>query len=214
MKNITLTRLRDVLQRNQSTLPDLAGFAKQLEILAAQPEANALDAIIQLYEQIYPLLEKTLWSRNADFATLLHDYQSLFREQEALIQQQGKDDRYHFILSIPTADRPAHLHTCLESIVQICQLYGYGGYASGYYTRIKIIVADDSREAENIQRHIELVNEYRQKGLQVFYLDQTEQYALLQTLPPQQRERLGNILTTQPASRPILFKRPGCQPQS
>ena len=63
------------------------------------------------------------------------------------------------------------------------------------------MVADDSREAENIRRHIELVDEYRQKGLQVIHLDQPEQYDLLQAIPLPERELLGNILTRQSKER-------------
>lgn len=201
MADINISSLQDCIKRYQPTIPALAGFAKQLDILQAQPEANSAAPLINLYEQLYPLLEKRLWSGEADFHPLLDCYQSLFREQDALIQQGMPDDRYHFILSIPVADRPQHLQTCLESIYQICRLYGYGGNSSGYYDKVKIIVAEDSRDEKNIRRHIDLVDEYRQKGLQVFHLGQSEQYELLQAIPQQERKRLGNILTTQTKER-------------
>jgi len=117
-----------------------------------------------------------------------------------LIEQHG-DDRHDFILSIPVADRPAHLKTCLESIYQLCKIYCYGGNKSGVYQRIQIIVAEDSRDQSNIKRHIELVAEYQQKGLQVLHFGQAEQFSLLQSLPEKQRAQLGNILTTLPEQR-------------
>jgi hypothetical protein len=201
MADIKIPCLQDCLQRYQITIPDLSRATKSLTDFVAQAETGNADSLINLYEQLYPILEKALWSGDTDFDALLDCYQSLFREQESLIQQHGKHEHYHFILSIPVADRPQHLRACLESILQICRLYGYGGNASGYYDKIKIIVAEDSRDEANIRQHMELVDEYRQKGLQVIHFGQPEQYELLQSLPQHQREQLGNILTTQPKDR-------------
>ena len=151
------------------------------------------------YERCYPSLEQAMWSPGADFPSLLATYQALFREQEATIreQEQGGDDRYHFILGIPVADRPPHLRACLESLYQVCVAYDYGGRTEGVWTRIRIVVAEDSRDEANIRRHQALVEEYRHKGLQVIYLGLAEQYALLDALPAEKRARLGNLLTTQ-----------------
>ncbi|MBT8121622.1 MAG: hypothetical protein KJO10_03720 [Gammaproteobacteria bacterium] len=201
MAGITISRLQDCLERYQPDIPGLAVIAGQLESFPAHPDAESLEPLADLYEQAYPLLEKALWSGNADFDTLLDCYQSLFREQDALIRQGTHDDRYHFILGIPVADRPQHLRACLESIFQICSLFGYGGKSSGRYERIRVVVAEDSVEEENIRRHIDLVEEYRQKGLQVFHLGQEEQYELLQAIPGHEREKLGNILTTRTRDR-------------
>ena len=182
----------------------MADLGERLQNLSASHDAaNALDALIDLYEQCYPLLEKAMWSGAADFHPLLASYQSLFREQEALIRQRCKnaqvsDERHHFILAIPVADRPPHLRACLESLYQVCTLFDYGGHASGAWEKIQVIVSEDSRDEANVRRHQELVDEYRKKGLQVVYFGLDEQYALLHALPPQQRERLGHLLTTQP----------------
>ncbi|TCS68995.1 hypothetical protein EDC61_12210 [Sulfuritortus calidifontis] len=142
-----------------------------------------------------------MWSEGADFHALLADYQALFREQEALIRQSGRDERHHFILGIPIADRPPHLRACLESIHQLCRLYDYGGQTDGVWDRVQVVVAEDSREAANIARDLELVAEYRAKGLQVHHFGLDEQYALLQALPADTRARLGRLLTTQPRER-------------
>ena len=146
-------------------------------------------------------LEQAMWAEGADFHALLADYQAKFREQEVLIAQQGSDARHHFILGIPIADRPPHLRACLESIYQLCRLYDYGGKQSGVWAKVQVVVAEDSRDETNIRRDIELVNEYRAKGLQVHHFGQDEQYALLQALPADKRERLGHILTTQPRDK-------------
>ncbi len=187
--------LQDCIARYSTAIPGLAEFGKRL---AATRDA---DALVELYEHCTPLLEKAMWSGEAEFHPLLASYQTLFREQEALILQRGSDDRHHFILSIPVADRPSHLRACLESIYQVCTLFDYGGHASGTWDRIQVVVSEDSRDEANIRRHIELVDEYRRKGLRVVYFGLAEQYDLLHALPSRQRERLGTLLTTQPKDR-------------
>ncbi len=198
--------LQDCIVRYQATVPGLVELGTQLQGLSPSPEAGRLDTLIHLYEQAYPLLEQAMWSDTADFHALLASYQSLFREQETLIRQrcknsQSEDDRHHFILAIPVADRPSHLKACLDSILQVCKLFDYGGHTSGQWNKIQVIVSEDSRDEANIRRHQALVEEYRQQGLDVTHYGLEEQYALLHALPPQQRERLGHLLTTQPRDR-------------
>jgi hypothetical protein len=199
MAGITTTSLQECITRHRDAIPGL-------EKLAASAETDSLRSRIDRYEQCYPLLEKALWSGTADFDPLLDCYQSLFREHDALVRQQAAsagdaDQRYHYILSIPVADRPSHLRTCLESIYQVCERFGYGGKTEGVYARIRVIVAEDSREEHNIRQHIELVEAYRRKGLQVFHFGQDEQYELLQSIPAEDRQILAPILTTQPRDR-------------
>lgn len=199
MPAIDTTCLQECITHYQAAIPELAELARALE-------TGTPVSLIEHYEQCYPLLEKALWSGTPDFDSLLDCYQSLFREQDTLIRLKANiggapDERFHFILSIPVADRPAHLRACLESIYQVCEKFGYGGNESGVYGRIKVIVAEDSREEHNIRQHIELVGEYRRKGLQVVHFGQEEQYELLQSIPGDARKKLGNILTTQPGDR-------------
>lgn len=195
--------LQGCIARYASAIPGLAELGAHLQSLAPSPEAHPADALIALCEQSYPLLERFMWSGMGAFHALLADYQALFREQEALIAQHNHNDpsgdrRHRFILAIPIADRPPHLRACLESIYQLCTLYNYGGQTAGVWDRIQIIVSEDSRDEANIRRHLDLVAEYRQKGLRVVHFGLDEQYELLHALPPEQRERLGHLLTTQP----------------
>jgi len=199
MTEIVATSLQDCITRYQAVVPELAKLAPQLE-------AGSSAALIDSYEQCYSLLEKVLWSDVSQFESLLDCYQSLFREQDVLIRQHAAsggdlDKRYHFILSIPVADRPSHLHTCLESLYQLCERFSYGGKVEGVYSHIKVVVAEDSRGEENIRRHMELAEEYSCKGLQVYHFGQEEQYALLQSIPAEDRKLLGHVLTTQPKDR-------------
>lgn len=101
---------------------------------------------------------------------------------------------FNFIVSIPVADRPAHLRNCLESIQQQRVLHGYPG-------NITVVVAEDSREPQHIAAHQALVAEYQEKGLNTIHFDLPEQYQVLQSIPEAQRQHLGRLLTTQPAER-------------
>ncbi len=97
-----------------------------------------------------------------------------------------------FIISIPVADRPPHLRRCLESIRQQLDAYGYAG-------GLTVVVAEDSRDPQCIAQHKATVAEYRRKGMDVIHFDLPEQYQMLQGIPPEQRQQLGRLLTTQPA---------------
>jgi len=196
IQRLSLSALQDCIARHQSTVPGLADIGNRLQGLAEG--APSLDVLIDLYESCTPLLEQAMWSGAADFHALLADYQALFREQDALIRQRGHDTRHRFLLAIPVADRPPHLKACLESILQVCTLFGYGGQTAGVWDRITVVVSEDSRDEANVRRHQALVDEYRHKGLQVVYFGLDEQYDLLHALPAPQRERLGHLLTTQP----------------
>ncbi len=198
MSEFNTSRLQACIARYQAGIPGLADLGNELQRLVPAVDA---DALTDLYEQCYPLLEQALWSGRADFHELLASYQSLCREQEELIAQRGDDDRYSFILGIPIADRPPHLRACLESILQVCTLFNYGSKLGGVWGKIQIIVAEDSRDENNIRRHQGLVEEYRRKGLQVHHYGLAEQYELLHALPARTREKLGHMLTTQPKDR-------------
>ncbi len=199
-KQAATAHLRGCIARHRTLIPGLADVDAQLQ------GADSLDACIALYETATLLLEQTMWSDAARFHALLADYQALYREQEALIAArgengQGSDDRHDFLLAIPVADRPPHLRACLESLYQVCVAFDYGGHASGSWDKLTVVVAEDSRDEVNVRRHQALVEDYRRRGLNVVHFGLAEQYDLLHALPPAQRARLGQLLTTQPKDR-------------
>lgn len=181
--------LRSVLQAHPDGLPDgLPGSAA---------------ALADTYDRLFPLLESALWTGDdAAFDARLAQYQALFREQQALIDATGARAQHHFLIGIPVADRPAHLRQCLESILQLCRLYGYGGQdEAGRYARIEVVVSEDSRESRHAAAHRALIEAYRAQGLRVVHFDLPEQYALLQSIPEPARRAVVRLLTDQPAER-------------
>lgn len=183
--------------RHGARIPALADIGRRLARLG---QANVAQ-LLPLYETAQTLLERAMWSEPRDFDALCADYEALFREQEHLIAIQGADQRHDFLIGIPVADRPAHLRTCLESILQVCRRYDYGGRQEGGWHRIQVVVGEDSRDEAHRQAHRELVQAYRARGLRVHHLDFAEQHALLHALPVSLRGRLERLLTNQPLER-------------
>ncbi|MEW6119296.1 MAG: hypothetical protein AB1593_04320 [Pseudomonadota bacterium] len=167
------------------------------------PAALAEDALVALYERVVAQVETRMWEAGeTDFVCWLERYQALFREQQALIDSSGALRQYAFILGIPVADRPAHVRNCLESILQQCRLYGYGGQdAAGRYAKFTVVLSEDSRDPLCAAAHRALAAEYSDKGLSVLHFDLPEQVALLQGIPATERQQLGRLLTTQPPER-------------
>lgn len=170
---------------------------------AADLSACSADRLAGLYDTLYPQLEQRMWQADdAAFEHWLGRYQALFREQQALIDTSAPREQHHFMIGIPVAGRPAHLRNCLESILQQCRLYAYGGQdAEGRYVKFTVIVSEDSRETRHVDQHRALADEYCSRGLQVVHFDLPEQYRVLQAIPDTERAQLGRLLTTQPAER-------------
>lgn len=189
--------LWDFIQQHQDNVPGLGAYAEPVLRAVKQNDHSAL---IESYHNVYPLVEQQLWHGDA-FDETLSSYQAMFREQETLIQLAGDKQCHQFILSIPVADRPQHVKSCLESIYQQCVTYTYGGCTNGQFDKIQVVIAEDSRRPEHIEQHIALAKEYTAKGLRVHHFGLQEQYALLQQIPDEQRQQLGSLLTTQPEHR-------------
>jgi hypothetical protein len=138
-------------------------------------------------------IEEALWAGGLNEA-LLPGYQAAFRDMEQHIAAQDDDDRYRFVVMIPVADRPQHLQSCLESLLDLCRLFGYGGQRDGRYAKVEAFIADDSEAEDNIAVHCELARRFSAQGLNTTYFGQREQLALLDELDEDERARLAGIL--------------------
>ena len=119
-----------------------------------------------------------MWRDGVD-PTLLPSYQAAFRELEALIAEHGDDRRHHFVIVIPVADSPRHLHNCLDSLLALCRSYAYGLDAHGRFAKTTVLIADDSAEAESISRQRDIVAAFADAGIDTHYFGIEEQLALL-----------------------------------
>ena len=136
--------------------------------------------------------ENQLWNGD-NFDDTLNHYQQLFKQQEATINAEN-DERYGFILSIPIADRPEHLKNCLESIYQLCDQFGYGGKHGAYYSKVLVVVVEDSKDEACRLADAELAQAYSEKGLRTIHYNIDEQYELMMMLPAAKRKKIESII--------------------
>lgn len=144
-------------------------------------------------------IEQALWAGEPS-DILLERYQAAFRQLEQLIALKGEDRRHKFVVVIPVADRPQHLQSCLDSLLQLCKLYGYGGLADGRYRKLAVVIADDTRDADNIARNREIASHCDAQGIETLYLGLSEQLELVDRLDEAERSALSGILGGYPAS--------------
>jgi hypothetical protein len=145
--------------------------------------------------------EAALWAQGYD-ATKLADYQAAHRNLEARIAVQGNDRRHKFIVFVPVADRPQQLATCLDSLLALCRAYGYGGMRDGRWTKVEVVIAEDSLGAGPIANDRALAEQFTGLGLSTTHFGPDEQAALLASLSDTERAALAPVLgDTTPAYR-------------
>jgi hypothetical protein len=99
------------------------------------------------------------------------------------------DSPHDITIVIPVADRPQHLADCLASLQELRHHYPYAG-------EVRVLVADDSRETDHIERHRALAAHYSAAGLPVEHFDQAQQRALRDGIVPELRAQLADVLGT------------------
>ena len=149
--------------------------------------------LLQLYRDVVPLGEELVWADGYD-AQKLALLQRLYREMEGEIRKSGIDERHHFIVTVPVADRPKHLQNCLQSLLEMCRLYGYGGTGDDANNKVSVLIADDSNEIDSVQINQEIAHDFARQGLSIIYLGQDEQRALVEQLPEQLRGSLKAVV--------------------
>ncbi|HWS02630.1 MAG TPA: hypothetical protein VN448_04455 [Gammaproteobacteria bacterium] len=193
MNTITHDALRQFLNDHIEHAPIRALHEAFIGYESASTEYGDVGGLISLYQKVIPLIEKTL--QTADFdAGGISIYHQAFRELEALIASTGIDDRHSFVVVIPVADRPRHLQDCLNSLLELCHTFGYGGQANGRYRKVMVIIADDSKAPDNIEHHHQITRHFDNLGLETLYFGIDEQLAQLDRLPDTVRRGLVNIV--------------------
>jgi hypothetical protein len=156
-------------------------------------------SLIELIDSATLFLEQEM-HRRAYPDNLLDLHQQLFLAMESLIANQSVDDRHRFIVVIPVADRPQHLQSCLDSLYNLCHRFGYGGFAEQKYQKIRVLIADDSKEPNNRDWNQKIQQRFSQRGLETIYFGKGEQLQLLDNLSATQRHNLTRIIGDYPAA--------------
>jgi hypothetical protein len=147
------------LERCLEQLPDTTAATL---IRARLAQADDLDALLLFYDQIIPVLETALWESGLD-PVRVADYHALFAEMEGHIAAAGDDPRHKLIVVVPVADRPRHLRTCLQSLVGAARAFSTAA------DRLAVVIADDSRDAQNRAANRAVVAEIEQLGIETIY---------------------------------------------
>jgi len=158
---------------------------------AGVQDEGSVDALLEIYEAAIPILEREMWAEGPG-REIISSYQALFREMEQLISIRGGDDRHDFTVVIPVADRPQQLKSCLDSLVELCRRYHYGGYVNGRFPKVSALIADDSREEANRVRNRETAESISEQGVQVRYLGLDGQWERVEAIG--QRQQLWRVL--------------------
>ena len=158
---------------------------------------DSLEELKTVYETTLRFFEREISS--GEFAEdLLSLQRSLYRELENILSLTANDTRHHFLIVIPVADSPIKLKSCLQSLIEQCRIFQYGGFtvtAQGpVYNKISTFVIDDSKENDNIAKIKEICSETAAAGIRTYYIGLAEQTALIEQLPAGYREDLQGLL--------------------
>jgi len=140
----------------------------------------SLDEQIAAQHAVITRFETALWANGFNPA-LLQSYQSAWRRLETLLAKRD-DPRHHFVIVIPVADSPAQLQRCLDSLLELCRAFAYGGIEDDHFSKVSVLLADDSESTETIAANQAQVRAFNAKGLAIEYFGLSEQLALLDRL--------------------------------
>jgi glycosyltransferase involved in cell wall biosynthesis len=123
----------------------------------------------------------------------------LYLELEQILASVKHDNRHSFFVVIPVAERPLMLKSCLDSLLEQCRIFQYGGFSIREknlpsYNKISIFIMDDSKEKTNIRKIKKLAVETTKAGIKTYYFGLKEQTRLLEQIPEHIRNKLTNLL--------------------
>ena len=182
-----------LLQQGKQLDKNSAELDSFLKKLSRSADDNAIDRVITLYKKEIVKLERDIWQQ-APSQQDIDEYQNAFAVLEKLYQLKSTDTRYDFKIVIPVADRPKHLKHCLDSLFTLCESYNYGGRKKNRYHKISVLIADDSREPENIEQHKIYCDSLNDRGIATEYFGLAEQYDLVSNTTSE-HDGLANIIS-------------------
>ena len=182
----SLFQLDEHITENTASSSHNAELDKHLQQLTQsaadeKTDNQSIEEIISLYKKTIVKLEQHIWHGHHSKENLKL-YQNMFKTLEGLYNLKTSDDRYSFKIVIPVADRPQHLQQCLNSLLTLCKCYKYGGFKNNQFTKISVLIADDSRDKNNIKLHKGYCTEFSNKGIKTEYFGLQEQLTLVNML--------------------------------
>jgi hypothetical protein len=105
---------------------------------------------------------------------------------------------HDFLIVIPVADRPGQLRACLDSLLAHCRAWGYGGFGDGAWSRVAVMIADDSAEPDSIAGNRTLAAHYTRQGLRCEHFGPLAQARTVAALPTATRRALAGVIGAAP----------------
>lgn len=164
----------------------LTELGQNTSILETELADDSLDS---LYQAAIAEFQEAIWNQPE-----IYDRLSLFQDLHREYQANFTTKQKKFIIVIPVADRPQHLESCLNSLLQLCKIYSYGGFKNNRYTHVSVIIADDSKQIINISENQSISERYRKCGLDIEYFGQKQQIETLLKISEKYRHELKNII--------------------
>ncbi|MCG6939568.1 MAG: hypothetical protein LJE83_15545 [Gammaproteobacteria bacterium] len=149
--------------------------------LSRSADDKAIVKVIALLKVAINKLEQKIWQQTPSKKNI-KQYQDTFKALEKLYELKSSDERFNFMIVIPVADRPQHLKQCLDSLLTLCRSYEYGGFKYNRFTKISVLIADDSRDSSNIELHKKYCVTLGRKGLATDYFGRDEQLSLVNSI--------------------------------
>lgn len=185
---------------NGSDAAELISIKEELDVylkkLSHATDDEAIDKVIALFQNKIIANEKAIWSTAVTHENI-RLYQNYFKALEQLYSLKSYDDRYNFKIVIPVADRPQHLKQCLDSLLQLCLSYEYGGFKDNKYAKISVLIADDSKETDNIKLHQDYCSDFIKRGLNIDYFGLQQQLDHVNSITENHRDLKAIISDTE-----------------
>lgn len=197
-----------LLQKTRKFLENSDELDKVLKQLSQSADDHAVDRVISLYKKTLVALEQEIW-KNKPSQKDFEKYQDAFIVLEKLHELKTVDTRYNFKVVIPVADRPQHLKHCLDSLLSLCKKYNYGGYKNRQFSKVSILIADDSKIVSNINLHKSYCEELTAQGINTEYFGLDEQRSLVETTVTQNDNLKRIISQAENTDDPVSFSHKG-----
>jgi len=172
---LSLQQSKKIAEGTSLNTVELDNLIKQLSQTA---DDNAIDRVISLYNKSILKHEQDIW-QDSPTNKEIEQYQNSFKVLEKLYELKTSDQRFEFKIVIPVADRPQHIKQCLDSLLMLCQSYQYGGFKNDRFSKISVLIADDSRDKNNIRLHEKYCSDFTAAGLVTEYFGLAEQLDLV-----------------------------------
>jgi hypothetical protein len=194
MKNVISnpSMLAEQIAEDNSLMINETDIHKILQQLSHSEDDRAILKVISLFKKAIKRIEQKMWQQQPSARDIKH-YQSTFKALEKVYELRNRDERCNFRIVIPVADRPQHLKQCLNSLLTLCRSYEYGGFSNSQYSKISVLISDDSKSESNISLHKEYCSHFTAAGLATEYFGLKEQLELVNNITEQNNE-LSNII--------------------